>query len=737
MELQPLTQPLKHEGETTIPQVEPEHEDARFERQDDENAILRSLRLLGFYNLVSGNTRFEGPKPAIVASYRFVLLGFTVHAIPFSVAIVLIFLNFKEFYYHDANRTLLQFVAKAHELSMQSSIAAMVLDFMRSRLAGGKGLPFGALGAFLVPANVAWLWSKECVGAYRAKPLKQAKYWITAFETLDRGAFVGFIASFIILSNVVGPSVAVAMQPREAVWYAGGSDFYMNETVISEIFPSRVSATTELEEVCANISLLAENSICPSAGWRSISENYLAYWEDIDPLKAMPEFIQINGGYPQKSMHIRGRAGAGGISHSIATTPMTAFVSVLTEIADLWDMAASTHKKNYLKRADVKYKISMFQPLVQTSCTLHYNDKANSSSVLIPQSVCNEPQQAITFPGPMDELTPLLERYSDKSLEAPTIQFLEPPQNFKMDNLSVLAFITIPDAWPAGKQLVGCTVQAVWAGAESFTTATRRNLVESSFHISSKDWEKDNFCDTENFFQEIRIDPKWADTLNPFIRESALDVFEALIRTIPIESLWAHKNDSLVEGYLESIISALVANGLSKTGGRLGVIHGTLRDDWKSNIFPTTLSGNITDYSIYELPPRLNEFQLSRGSVNVYVKGYGIGSSSDADGDILSSMAALYIYTMAVLAYFLLCALTKFHSTAWGSPSEWVILAMQSRPSRIFLRNMYAGVDTSEIFARRIRVVQKSETARKLELVFVDDEGNDQTRRVVTNEFYG
>lgn len=141
--------------------------------------ILRALGL----NLVAyafnsmrnfrGHGISERPKRAIRKNRKIALLRSLIHAVPVEVALYEIILNWNTYYVGSTLDSLAfyQFVAKVHELTMQASIAAIVFSFVRSKMALGEGLPFGALFSALQIDQISYLWSMEFWGSVRSERL--------------------------------------------------------------------------------------------------------------------------------------------------------------------------------------------------------------------------------------------------------------------------------------------------------------------------------------------------------------------------------------------------------------------------------------------------------------------------------------------------------------------------------------------------------------------------------------
>ena len=143
------------------------------------------LRALGL-GLLSNVTRrrFRGhvrePLKIVLRQSRTVaLLRSLIHIIPISFALWLVTLNWITYYVGSFayDQIYYQIGAKALEIMIQASLAAIVLGYVRHELVLGQGLPFGILFSALQVNQVSYLWSMEfwaqlaqslslCIGRY-------------------------------------------------------------------------------------------------------------------------------------------------------------------------------------------------------------------------------------------------------------------------------------------------------------------------------------------------------------------------------------------------------------------------------------------------------------------------------------------------------------------------------------------------------------------------------------------
>ena len=101
----------------------------------------------------------EDVKIAIRRNRTMALLHSLIHVIPVGVAMWEIIFNWNMYYAGSIiyNQVYYQFAAKAHEVAIQASLAAIVFSYVRHEMALGQGLPFGALFSGLQVSQVSYL----------------------------------------------------------------------------------------------------------------------------------------------------------------------------------------------------------------------------------------------------------------------------------------------------------------------------------------------------------------------------------------------------------------------------------------------------------------------------------------------------------------------------------------------------------------------------------------------------
>ena len=179
-----------------------------------------------------GRGLHEKTKIAISQNRSTALLRALIHLVPVGVALYEIILNWNTYYVGATsyNQAVYQALAKAHEIMIQASIAAIVLTCIRKELAVGDGIPFGLLFAGLQISQISYLWSLEFWGSMRTST--------PAFRSYSRLTILILIPISIIMATVCGPSSAILLIPRLQFWPGGKTDIWINATH-GELWPER------------------------------------------------------------------------------------------------------------------------------------------------------------------------------------------------------------------------------------------------------------------------------------------------------------------------------------------------------------------------------------------------------------------------------------------------------------------------------------------------------------------
>ena len=201
----------------------------------------------------------EPTKVAIRCSRVTALLRSLLHVIPLAVAITEIVLNYRGYYYggYFSLQPYYQLAAKAHEITMQASLALIVLSFIRHHVAFSGGLPFGTFLGGLQFLQPSYLWSSELWASVAMKDSPRRKFIPLAF-----------LIACGILAVTLGPASATLLIPRLIQWPLQPTQFSVNGS-FQEIWPDLIEASN-IPYDCTTLLTTDSKSLCPAGGWQDL-----------------------------------------------------------------------------------------------------------------------------------------------------------------------------------------------------------------------------------------------------------------------------------------------------------------------------------------------------------------------------------------------------------------------------------------------------------------------------------
>ena len=191
------------------------------------------------------------------------LLRAWVHVLPVAFALYEIIINL-DGQYLGANfqqQSAYQVVAKTHEILIGASLSTIVLSYLRSEVARGDGLPFGAFVSGLQFLSISYLWSREF----------WASIVTSAFLLRKKVFFVVLISTCTIIAAAAGPTSATLLLPRLTLWPVTETYFIM-QSASQRLHPSQLRAD-QASTSCLTFSLecgSTSNSSCPAADWQQL-----------------------------------------------------------------------------------------------------------------------------------------------------------------------------------------------------------------------------------------------------------------------------------------------------------------------------------------------------------------------------------------------------------------------------------------------------------------------------------
>ena len=166
-------------------------------------------------------------------------------------------LNWRGFYYGDksASQAQYQIAAKGHEITIQASLALIVLAHIRYEATHGTGIPFGAFLGGLQFLQVGYLLSPELWSVITAKN----------FQLQRKIGILIMLITCGILATTVEPSSATLLIPREISWPLSWPHFAINGS-FEDLWPDNLDARIVPEE-CKVLPVDGVHRVCPGGPW--------------------------------------------------------------------------------------------------------------------------------------------------------------------------------------------------------------------------------------------------------------------------------------------------------------------------------------------------------------------------------------------------------------------------------------------------------------------------------------
>ncbi|KAK4107693.1 hypothetical protein N656DRAFT_772387 [Canariomyces notabilis] len=316
-----------------------------------------------------------------------------VHLLPLAMSVALVTINFKRVYWFDESwsppksnpretdyitvdgiRNGLQLVAKVHELLVVASLGALTLKMFKRRLVGSR-LPFGLL-----------------TGAYRVGDIPYAfsgPFW----RAIGSGAWwsLGLIL-FVntMIATLVGPSSAILLVP-ELDWYPLPGPFRnFQSPVFYDLAPNRTRPRVVHEALLEkDHDFDSCNGFkgwyafwCPAGGYSDLW-NWVQGWKSSDLGRDLLLQDPTNEVMRQLSVRTMGGMGlSGAIVTTISVPPLLSIGRLLAYIKDPRNDAGTIHDASRF-RLSTSSESQIFQPLVQTYCTVYDDDDLRAGHAVI------------------------------------------------------------------------------------------------------------------------------------------------------------------------------------------------------------------------------------------------------------------------------------------------------------------------------------------------------------------
>ena len=289
------------------------------------------------------------------------------------------------FSYRTSNGTylvLFQVGAKIMEIICVASLTTIVLHVLRHDLLR-DGVPLGFVGSGVFFSQANCFWSPEMFAG--------AMYSIQSWKKL-RLLLLVLVAGALAL--LIAPSSAVLLQPRFQNVPAGGTAYFL-PVALDQLWPREVDGSDELQECFGEY--VAQNVVCPSAGFESLRNYFLNFntsfavidsmmWDTygLQPLVAQSLALVIP--------RLVNTIGVGGFNRETFTSQPNMISAIFQDAltkdwrlsANVWSGSRLSAKREY-RYADQRISsVVTTNPVVLPRCSPAQNVSVGPSHVMFP-----------------------------------------------------------------------------------------------------------------------------------------------------------------------------------------------------------------------------------------------------------------------------------------------------------------------------------------------------------------
>ena len=313
------------------------------------------------------------------------------HMIPLVATVIILILNARGVYWEDLGRPnqntilqVLQYAAKAHELTMAASLTAIVVHQIQYDLSSPKGVSLGFLSAGFRLSDPLFIFTRAFLGGAMARVHSKGMYRFSALTYL--------LVLGVALTVVVGPSSAIAMIPRLHWWEVSNMDafgplytdrLYLNRTE-AELWPSNitnaiyadVSKCDEIDTGDTDPQDCAVGAAYVVGPWVSLHQSQgtkpnITIFQDSE----VTRYLTSQGGPPDNS------------SYTVSSTIGSVFAKDLDHYWD-WLVENSSLPLNIdrplLRPAFKNSSLKMRKPLVSAQCRTYFNPDYEHEAFVFP-----------------------------------------------------------------------------------------------------------------------------------------------------------------------------------------------------------------------------------------------------------------------------------------------------------------------------------------------------------------
>lgn len=686
----------------------------------------------------------EKPKTAYTTSRWSALQYGSIHILPVLATITILSFNFTDMYWNDLGAPnqnvildLLQYAAKIHEILIQFSLAAVVIQRIQLLLISSKGVPLGLVTAGYRLIQVGYLFSEE--------------FWssITTPRRSNRAGW-GFLGVLIGLATIIialaGPSSAVVMIPQLDWWPVKHPYLFSKETCYlnmtgSNIWPSTLPSSASFDPT---------DQYSVVAGY-----DYIGDWVSSNMNQGSASNITVNsdsGGFRYLSAVSMTQHGA----NSSLSGASTVSQRQARDLGSFWQFLQNTElgpekiSRPIVMPRFADSNVTMMKPLVQVECTMTNLTESTRNLEfphyqLLSQDTSGEFQD-LSWPVPdlFTNWTAFGTTLNDRGIHSFASYLNESSIGVNASFVNVSDFTNAPSAAAVfivldedfNPQIVPCSVVAYWSPVSIWINPHVDTAVYQDSPNASAIFHRQDFRDRSQF-PRITIPDTWTDMLNAVAdpEDLGLKTNDTISPLQSVAQRWGYGKVApdgsshrvtaghwIIPGHFAITLSLYMAEALARVNyfeGASWVFHDPNNDKQPSLLMLDDLNlGNQSqDYQAVlssRSAPRLTEFTFE-------FQRYGYAWSFRTVTVRLAA-AVLLLQALLAIGHLALLLWTGWSSNSWKSPGELVALALRKDTSTT-LRNAGAGIERKETWRGTIYARTAELDPDAVELVIDEHEG--------------
>lgn len=632
----------------------------------------------------------------------------------------------------------LNFAAKLHELFMLSSMAAIIIMFLRKELAVGAGVPFGALLSSQDFKSISYLWSQGFWGSISQKWERRRVKWM----------LLSLIVLCTFLGIAVGPATSILMKPMEDFWLGGGTTFWIDVAKgANELFPDKV----EDEPKWSHCATLNADRSCPSGDWDLISRQLLIEFPRLRQVSFLPFDIIMPGRDTTREFNIFSRNalndGTGyrmmyANAFAMASIQPSVLGDALVDLGRHWVSSVANHHYKWTRlkyRNTALFKVPALAPITMTRCRLIDGDyESLPFSDLGSIKIQKGPETADASDADFNRFEELSEGHIFDSAQemretnVPQLVFFDDSDLLEKTNSLLSAVATIPPWNGRPSRTFSCSIDTKLGMSDiQIDWANRKRVFGNPFNRGYARTGIHDRTDT----RDIRLSAKWAQYVNPTDnnRFSNASVFSHMTRSVGLWETDLEIAPSFIEQSVEVIIVSLIANALGRLHYNHSIVFGENydwddpADLWRSKMLPKNKKmGKRGDIPAFNVSPEDKE-RYQQFEFLPFAKGYAYTRKGKTQ---LAAMFVLLAYCLLALIHSVYSLFSGWSTEEWGTGIHVTALAMNSESTEK-LTNTGAGIEATATYSSIVKIQVKDE---KAQLVFEDTETG---VKVVPNKTYG